>query len=175
MNKHPFVVWQVVGFKNSGKTTVVSQLIKRLQQQGYRVGSLKHHGHGGPPLIEGVATDSGKHRQAGAVVSGVEGDGIFHWIAKKQSWSLEEMLHMYEVMDVDVVLLEGFKRATYPKTVILKDEYDLSLLEECSHIDSYLYWGQVPFFSIEEDGAAFSIYHSKSIEELSKRIIERCK
>ncbi|KGP74374.1 molybdopterin-guanine dinucleotide biosynthesis protein B [Pontibacillus yanchengensis] len=174
MNRHPFVVWQIVGYKNSGKTTVVSGLIRELQQQGYRVGALKHHGHGGPPMIQDEDTDSGKHRHAGAIVSGVEGDGLFHFIAKKQHWSLEEMLHVYEVMDIDIVLLEGFKHATYPKTVILKDKQDLSLVEECSFIDSYLYWTHQPLIQLKKSEAAFPIYHSQSIQDVSKRIIERC-
>ena len=38
-------VFAVSGIKNSGKTTLVEQLVTRLTQLGYKVGVIKHDGH----------------------------------------------------------------------------------------------------------------------------------
>jgi molybdopterin-guanine dinucleotide biosynthesis protein B len=40
-------ILQVVGYQNSGKTTLITKLIKMLKEMSYRVGTLKHHGHDG--------------------------------------------------------------------------------------------------------------------------------
>ena len=44
-------VFQIVGFKNSGKTTLIKNLIHLLTDQQIEVAVLKHHGHGGIPDI----------------------------------------------------------------------------------------------------------------------------
>lgn len=63
---------QIVGYQNSGKTTLMEQLIKHATKEGLRVGTIKHHGHGGAP-VENLSKDSNRHEQAGARVSAVEG------------------------------------------------------------------------------------------------------
>lgn len=40
-------IFQVVGYKNAGKTTLMEQLIAVLRNEGMVVSCLKHHGHGG--------------------------------------------------------------------------------------------------------------------------------
>ncbi|QQK74745.1 molybdopterin-guanine dinucleotide biosynthesis protein MobB [Salicibibacter cibarius] len=44
-------VLQVVGYKNSGKTTLMEELVKAFSAREMHVAALKHHGHGGgrPP------------------------------------------------------------------------------------------------------------------------------
>lgn len=117
-------ILQFVGYKNSGKTTLVMNLIEFLTKEDFRVATLKHHGHGGVPL--GFAeTDSEKHRSAGAILSGVEGDGVLQ--LSSTSWSLEKMMSIYEMMDLDILLLEGFKKADFEKVILLRDEEDLEL------------------------------------------------
>lgn len=61
--KHPFVC-QIVGFKNTGKTTFLGGLIRYVQKSGLRVAVIKHDGHEFEMDHEG--TDTYKHRQAGA-------------------------------------------------------------------------------------------------------------
>ncbi|WP_170138891.1 molybdopterin-guanine dinucleotide biosynthesis protein B [Oceanobacillus chungangensis] len=125
-------VIQIIGYKNSGKTTTASKLIEVLSQQGIQVASLKHHGHGGKPLgIEN--TDSFKHHKAGAIVSGVEGEGMFQ-LTNHHSWNLEQMLAIYEILNIDVLVIEGFKQSKYKKVVLINKEEDLILLEEATNI-----------------------------------------
>ena len=49
---------QVVGFKNSGKTTLIARWIRLLKNKGLTVAVLKHHGHGGQPAMPNPSTDT---------------------------------------------------------------------------------------------------------------------
>lgn len=119
-------VIQIVGYKNSGKTTLATKMIKHFTEKGLRVGSLKHHGHGGEPV--GITdTDSEKHRKAGAIISGVQGERIFQ-ISSQEDWKIEKMLAMYQLFDMDVVILEGYKTKDYKKIVMITNKEDLPLL-----------------------------------------------
>lgn len=69
-------ILQIVGFQNSGKTTLSEKLIFRASKAGLKAASIKHHGHGGPPDNELSSKDSIRHHEAGAVISSVEGDVV---------------------------------------------------------------------------------------------------
>ena len=126
---------QIVGFKNSGKTTLASKMIAMLSESGHTVASLKHHGHGGAPIgLEN--TDSAKHKQAGAVISGVEGEGILQLSAA--SWDVEQLIAIYQLMGVDVLVMEGFKKEPFPKVVLINREEDFSLLEQVKNIQAVI-------------------------------------
>lgn len=123
-------ILQVVGFQNSGKTTVVSTMIQFASKHGFGVGSIKHHGHGGTPDRSHDGKDSDRHLRAGAVMSAVEGGGVLHFTANKQSWQLDEVLPFYQAMNLDGILVEGYKKASYPKIVMLREKEDLALLDD---------------------------------------------
>ncbi|MEK6695521.1 MAG: molybdopterin-guanine dinucleotide biosynthesis protein B, partial [Nitrospirota bacterium] len=53
-----------VGRSNSGKTTLIERLISVLVQDGYRIATIKHAGHGFNLDTEGK--DSWRHKRAGA-------------------------------------------------------------------------------------------------------------
>ncbi|WP_197431594.1 molybdopterin-guanine dinucleotide biosynthesis protein B [Lentibacillus sp. JNUCC-1] len=129
-----FPIFQVVGYKNSGKTTVTSALVAYLTKAGYKVATLKHHGHGGKP-DRASGTDSDKHRQAGAVISGVEGDGELQLtVASKTELTWEQIKTMYQTVSHDILILEGYKNASFPKIVLLREEADFGLLNDIDQI-----------------------------------------
>src|SRR5690625_2441125 len=98
-------IMQIVGYKNSGKTTVAKRLIELLSMKSVRVASLKHHGHGGVPLgFE--ATDSEEHRQAGALIAGVEGAGVLQ-LSNHHAWRMEQMVAIYKLLHIEVLMMEG--------------------------------------------------------------------
>ncbi|RAK17013.1 molybdopterin-guanine dinucleotide biosynthesis protein B [Anoxybacillus vitaminiphilus] len=152
-------ILQVVGYKNSGKTTLVEKLIKEAAHQGYRVGAVKHHGHGGYPDLSEQWNDSNRHRQAGAVVSSVEGNGLLQLQAIQDKWSLQQILHIYSFFPVDVVFVEGFKKEKYPKIVMLRSDDDIELLTSLENIIAVIAWTTLsksfaidyPIFSIEDE------------------------
>ena len=112
---------QVVGFKNSGKTTLVCNLIELATQDGWKVASLKHHGHGGTPnIVEN--TDSERHKQAGSIMAGVEGEGLLHLSISQSEWTLKKILAFYKQVDIDLLIIEGYKNADFPKIVLISKE-----------------------------------------------------
>lgn len=120
---------QVVGYKNSGKTTLIEILVKELAKRGFRAGTLKHHGHGGKPKLPPRA-DSTRHAEAGALVAGVEGEGTLQLTVQLDpGWKLEEVIRLYTFFALDLLLLEGFKSAPFPKLVCLRHEGDAGLLD----------------------------------------------
>ena len=116
-NHRSALILQVVGYRNSGKTSFVSELTARLSATGLRVGVIKHHGHGG--TFDLPLTDSHRHALAGAVLSRVIGeDGtLIEWQAVD---TFELLLNWYEA-HVDIVIIEGYKRKDYPKVVLVRD------------------------------------------------------
>lgn len=40
-------ILQIVGYQNSGKTTLVEKMVHALTEREMKVATIKHHGHGG--------------------------------------------------------------------------------------------------------------------------------
>ncbi|MBA2872092.1 molybdopterin-guanine dinucleotide biosynthesis protein B [Anoxybacillus calidus] len=149
-------ILQVVGYKNSGKTTLIEKLIKEAVHQGYRVGAVKHHGHGGYPDSSDLSNDSNRHRQAGAIVSSVEGNGLLQLQVMQDEWPLQQILQIYSLFPIDVVLVEGFKKEKYPKVVMLRTVDDLTLLTTLENIIAVITRTTLPE-SLRIDCPIFSI------------------
>lgn len=128
---------QVVGYKKSGKTTLSSRMIELASAHGYRTGSCKHHGHGTPDVLDG--TDSRRHQKAGAVISGVEGGGTLNLSIPDVHWDLKRILAFYKLVETDLIIIEGFKKESYPKVVLIRNEEDLSLLQELTNVIAVVY------------------------------------
>lgn len=117
------IIHQISGFTNSGKTTIITGLITSLQKQGYRVATIKHHGHQDPLVKEANSKDASKHRLAGAEASLVSSAGgelqlIAHQM--KEELSLDQLISLYEPFEFDIILIEGYKQADYPKTFVMR-------------------------------------------------------
>ncbi|WP_421380919.1 molybdopterin-guanine dinucleotide biosynthesis protein B [Bacillus salacetis] len=123
---------QVVGYKKSGKTTLSSKLIKMASDMGYQVGSCKHHGHGKPDILPG--TDSDRHQKAGAIMSGVEGGGTLDLSILNKKWTLGNILEFYRLIELDLIIVEGFKKEIHPKIVLIRSEDDLHLTADLDNI-----------------------------------------
>jgi molybdopterin-guanine dinucleotide biosynthesis protein B len=137
----PFI-FQIVGYKNSGKTTVMSELIKRLKADNLNVVSIKHHGHGGK--LEGTANnDSMKHLKSGALAAIVEGDGELIVQAEKAMWTLAEKIQLAAFFQPDIILIEGHKMEPYPKLLLVRSKEDLDLLH-LANIQAIIGWEEIP-------------------------------
>lgn len=64
MKNHKQKIIAISGVKNSGKTTLITNLIPLLKEKGIKIATIKHDGHDFDPDVEG--TDSYRHRKAGA-------------------------------------------------------------------------------------------------------------
>ena len=94
------------GYSNSGKTTLIEKLIVALKQSGLRIAVIKHHGHE-EFEIDREGKDSWKFAQAGADISIVSSPKKTAYI-EQRSLEFQELISM--VQDVDLILVEGFKR-----------------------------------------------------------------
>lgn len=153
-------ILQVVGYQNSGKTTLIEKLCQMAVLDGLKLGCFKHHGHGGKPDRLLKEKDTDRYVQAGAFVAGVEGEGEFHF--SMQQITLEQLLNMCRHLPLDAVLIEGYKQAPYRKIVCVKNEEELIDLSTLSNIQAAIYFSQefqltenysFPVFSAFEKGA----------------------
>lgn len=107
-------VFGVTGWKNSGKTTLLTRLVAELTRRGFAVATVKHAHHAFD--IDHEGTDSFRHREAGArevmIVSGTRW-ALMHELRDEAEPPLEAALK--HVSPCDLILIEGYKRAGHPK------------------------------------------------------------
>lgn len=123
----------VVGYKNSGKTTLVSHWITVLQRLGMKVAVLKHHGHGGAPELPPAHTDTAQFLKTGAITTVVAGGGMIQLIQQKEH-SFQELKALASSADPDVLLIEGYKKEVGDKVVLIRRDADWAELKSLSGI-----------------------------------------
>lgn len=108
----------IIGRSGSGKTTLLEKLIPELKRRGYRVGTIKHHAHPGIE-IDRPGKDTWRHAHAGSdhVVIAAP-DRIVSIRNLSHELELEEISLQME--DVDIILTEGFSRASTPKIEVVR-------------------------------------------------------
>lgn len=127
-------VLQIVGFKKSGKTTLMLDLLKQATQRGITVSTVKHHGHGGALEMPSTNTDSMRFFEEGASCSIVFGEGVVQVHQRKKQATLAELVAFASAENPDLVLVEGFKEAQYEKIVLLRSAEDWLELQKLEHI-----------------------------------------
>jgi molybdopterin-guanine dinucleotide biosynthesis protein B len=154
------VIFQVVGYQNSGKTTIVSGLIQRLKSEGIQVMTIKHHGHGGKPEVV-PKKDSSAYLGSGALATMVEGDGRLLIHAEKPEWTLEEQIQFASFFKPDLIIIEGYKKKSFPKLLLLRSDSDFELLTITNNVQAVIAWKEltkeqqdklngIPSFQIED-------------------------
>jgi molybdopterin-guanine dinucleotide biosynthesis protein B len=111
----------VTGFSGSGKTTLITALICRYVREGRRVGAIKHTHH---PLNEEDRGDTGRFRAAGAdpVLLARTGEAVVFSSGGTRRVAYERPADLLQHLDVDIVLVEGFKElGEWPKVSISAD------------------------------------------------------
>jgi molybdopterin-guanine dinucleotide biosynthesis protein B len=113
-------VFGVVGWKNSGKTTLMTSLIGELTRRGLTVSVIKH-AHA-KFEIDHPGRDSFKMREAGArqvTLSSPRRFALMRELGDAPEMTFAELLPY--AGDCDLVLVEGYKRAAFPKIEIRRD------------------------------------------------------
>ena len=98
-----------IGYHNSGKTTLVTRVVKHLKAKGLRVGVIKSSSTQGIEF-DTVGTDTFKHRQAGADEVMLVTPDQMVLQTRPKNLSLAVLVHRY-FCDADIVIGEGFKEA----------------------------------------------------------------
>ena len=107
-------VLQIVGFKNTGKTTLIQRMVALLKSKGKRVAVIKHH-HLDKGVVD-AGTDTGSFLEQGADFTILNTPNMSVRTENMQP-SLEAQM-MQLAGEVDVLLIEGYKREEYPKIVL---------------------------------------------------------
>ncbi|MDO3412358.1 molybdopterin-guanine dinucleotide biosynthesis protein B [Saccharibacillus sp. CPCC 101409] len=119
---------QVVGFKNSGKTTLTEKLLRLAAARGLRASAIKHHGHGGAPDLPPAGTDASRFFEAGAASSLVSGGGIVLLQGRQAGEAGGELAALISLSAAyarpDLILIEGFKEERHDKIVLVRSEED---------------------------------------------------
>ncbi len=105
------------GYSNSGKTTVISNLIKIFNNRGLKVAAVKHASHGYE--IDTPGKDSWQHYNAGAarvIVLGPDSITTHQRLATRPP--LQEILE--GIIDMDIILVEGFKQEVNPRILLYR-------------------------------------------------------
>lgn len=117
----------IVGWSGSGKTTLIERLLPLMAQQGLKVSVIKQSHH--DVEIDRPGKDSWRHRQAGAyevLLSTPYRWALMHELNGAPEPSLEALLSRLSACDL--VLVEGFKRAAYPKLEVWRSVLGKPLL-----------------------------------------------
>lgn len=117
-------VIQIVGYKNSGKTTLLCALIGRFRADGLNVAAIKHDAH--DFTLDAPGTDTWKLARAGAEFVAIASPHRAAWMMSRPA-ELDEMIGW--AGHADLILVEGFKQAPYPKLILLRNSGDLPLLD----------------------------------------------
>ena len=115
----------IVGWKDVGKTYLVTEIIKLLVAKNYRVGSIKH-AHDDFD-IDKPGTDSFKHRESGSsqvIISSSRRWAKINENIDNREKSLKELIEEFEY--IDIIIVEGFKNEIHPKIEIITNNVEIS-------------------------------------------------
>ena len=113
----------IAGWKNSGKTSLVANLVTEFSKRGLVVSTIKHAHHTFD--LDTPNTDSYKHREAGAhEVALVSANrwAIQHELRDDREPDFEEILA--KLSPCDLVLVEGYKKEEIKKLEIMGPDSD---------------------------------------------------
>ena len=106
-----------IGRSNSGKTTLLEQVVNNLTLMGFRVGVIKHSPHGFE--LDHKGKDTWRFSEAGAGIVAVTSPDNIAFIEKV---TLEPTLDNLTILfegKVDILITEGYKSSNTPKIVVL--------------------------------------------------------
>jgi molybdopterin-guanine dinucleotide biosynthesis protein B len=152
----------IVGKTQSGKTTLIEKLIPELKKRGYKIGTVKHAYHAFDMDKEGK--DSWRHKAAGADTVIVASPGKIAMVKDENTEGLDAVEKYFD--DMDLVIIEGFKRKDRPKIEILRaarnneplcrDNPDLIALVTDTDVDL-----NIPRFGLEDIEALADLIENK--------------
>lgn len=139
------MILQVVGYKNSGKTTLMQHIVKQAKALGLAVATVKHHGHQGEDIaLQEANVDHMKHFNAGADQSIVQGNDYQQTVTRSMKQNLSEIINQSVTIDCQLILVEGFKQAAYPKIIVAREAADMEELSQLIEVKYQLNWDTDP-------------------------------
>jgi len=120
-------ILSVIGTKDTGKTTLVTRLIKALTDKGHKVGTIKHsHSFDFP------GKDTERHKKAGAkIITGTGKETFFLSPTEKDiKWIISTIPFIQEI---DFLIIEGFKKLKFANiSTSIKNEFTIKKVDPFS-------------------------------------------
>ena len=121
MTSWPLPVVAIIGWHNSGKTTVATALVQAYRRRGLRVAAVKHSRE--DVELDQPGTDTSLLAEAGAEIVVISSQSRLGWLERPAS-----EIPLAEIMarlpaGVDVVIVEGYKNEETPKVEVLRTGY----------------------------------------------------
>ncbi len=109
----------IVGYKNSGKTRLMQEIIKYFATKNILVSTIKHAHHNF--AIDQDGTDSFIHRNAGAVEVLISSSKRWAKIDERKNLKELTLSDLLKKIDrADIVLVEGFKNENHKKIEVVR-------------------------------------------------------
>ncbi len=128
------------GFKKSGKTTLIEQLLVALAPTKLRLAVIKSHNE--PVETDPPGTDTSRFYQAGADILGYDGQSVYLKRHQSQSLSLDEAWTLIG-NQYDLILVEGYKQSQFDKIWLLRED-ETAPPENIPQIIAVLDWTSQP-------------------------------
>jgi len=108
----------IVGKSASGKTTLLTKIVRELTRQGYKIGTVKHDAH--KFEIDYPGKDSYRHFHSGSEATLIISPEKLAFIRRlSKPLKLKRVLN-YFPPEIDLIITEGFKRENYPKIEVVR-------------------------------------------------------
>lgn len=120
-------VYGVIGWKNSGKTSLMERLVAEITARGFSVSTVKHVHHSVD--LDQPGKDTFRHRQAGAREVVLASADRFALLVEHRGPEPELPAILARLAPVDLVLVEGYKRDVHPKVEVWRAETGQPLIQ----------------------------------------------
>ncbi|MDQ6969697.1 MAG: molybdopterin-guanine dinucleotide biosynthesis protein B [Mariprofundus sp.] len=113
-------ILSLVGYSNSGKTTLMEKMVAGFVAQGLRIATIKHSHH--QPEMDTPGKDSWRHKQAGASTSLLVGPNKMLMVSDVDETLNPQRLTERLFSGYDLVLVEGYASVPGPKIEVLRSK-----------------------------------------------------
>ena len=120
-------VYGVIGWKNSGKTSLMERLVTEITGRGFSLSTVKHVHHAVD--LDQPGKDTYRHRQAGAREVVLASADRLAILVEHRGPEPELPSVLARLAPVDLVLVEGYKRDAHPKVEVWRTETGQPLIQ----------------------------------------------
>ena len=120
-------VYGIIGWKNSGKTSLMERLVAAITTRGLTVSTVKHVHH--DVDLDQPGKDTYRHRTAGASEVVLASANRFALMREHRGPEPDLTDILARLRPVDLVLVEGYKRDSHPKIEVFRSEAGHALIQ----------------------------------------------
>ncbi len=120
-------VYGVIGWKNSGKTSLMERLVAEITRRGFTVSTVKHVHH--DVDLDQPGKDSHRHRAAGASEVVLASAHRFALMREHRGAEPDLAEVLSRMAPVDLILVEGYKRDAHAKIEVFRLEAGHDLIQ----------------------------------------------